>query len=410
MKPINTYLLYICLIIPILFVLGACQKTEGYNTPASSDLTKPGMVTNIKVDNFNGGANITYTLPNSKNLLYVMAQYKINDKVARETKSSYYSDTITVEGFAKKAAYEVTLYAVSRANVKSDPVIVKVNPDTPPYLLLKPTVTVQASFGGLKVLGNNPLKKSLGIVMLKVDQTNFSDIVDQYYSNKDSISYSLRGFPPVAQKFGYYVTDSYGNISDTTYLSATPFFETVLDKNKFFVYNLPTDSRIGYGWDLPNLWNGKTDGNGWHSSPDGSLPVIATFGLGITAKLSRFVMWERPDGDDRFAFGHGNPKLFSLWGSDKAQPADIPLPRTAPAGTVLGDWTNLGNFNFPDPPSGLKPAAHNASDNDFVKAGVNFDVPLASPKVRYLRLSVGTTWSNGSFAHVMEMTFYGDTR
>lgn len=410
MKNINNYQVCFWLIVPALMLVGACKKMNGYNDPASSDPTKPGVVTNIKVDNFNGGANITYTLPDSKNLLYVMAQYKINGRTSRETKSSYYSDTITVEGFAKKQEYEVTVYAVSRANVKSDPVVVKVNPDTPPYLLLKPTVNVQADFGGVKISGVNLAKKNLGIVLLNVDQTNYSDISDLHYSKKDSINYAVRGYPPVQRKFGYYVTDSYGNMSDTTYTTLTPYFETVLDKNKFFAYNLPTDSKIGYEWALPNLWNGRTDGNGWHSSPDGTIPVVATFGIGVSAKLSRFIMWERPDGDDRFAFGHGNPKFFSLWGSNKDQPADVQLPKTAPLGTVLGDWIVIGNYRFPDPPSGLSPVAHNAADNDFVKAGVGFDVPLSSPKVKYLRLSVSQTWSNGSFAHVMEMTFYGDPR
>ncbi|RZJ59307.1 MAG: DUF4959 domain-containing protein, partial [Flavobacterium sp.] len=131
MKNINKWILLLLL---VCIALHSCKKEESYNEPASTDMTKPSVVSNVKVQNFSGGANITYSLPNSNNILYVLAQYKINGMTTRETKSSYYSDTIVVEGFAKKQAYDVTLYTVSRANVKSDPLVVKVNPDTPPYL------------------------------------------------------------------------------------------------------------------------------------------------------------------------------------------------------------------------------------------------------------------------------------
>ena len=398
----------------VLIALSACQKMDSYIDPASSDMTKPGVVTNVKVDNFNGGANITYSLPNSPNLLYIMAQYKINGVTVRETKSSYYSDTIKVDGFARKQAYDVTLFAVSRANVKSDPVVVKVNPDTPPYVLLKAAVKAEADFGGIKLTGTNPRKDNLGIILLDAPQnTSVSEVIDQHYSTAAVINYSVRGYPPVPKRFAYYVIDNFGNMSDTTYISITPFFETMLDRNKFFAYRLPSDGEIAYGWELPYLWDGKTDGssNGWHTAPGGALPAVATFGLGVSAKLSRFVLWARPDGSEKFAFGHGNPKVFSLWGSNATNPANVTLPLSSPEGTVLGDWTNLGNYNYPDPPSGLKPIAHTTADDAFVRAGVSFDVPLISPKIRYVRLSVSAPWSpGGTFAHAMELAFYGDPR
>jgi len=408
MKNINKrifLLLFVCI------ALYSCKKEESYNEPASTDMTKPDVVSNVKVQNFNGGATITYSLPNSKNILYVLAQYKINGLTTRETKSSYYSDTITVEGFAKKQAYDVTLFAVSRANVKSDPLVVKVNPDTPPYLLVKPTINAQADFGGIKITGTNPSSSNLGIILLGFEG-NVSDVIDQNFSKLATIDYSVRGYQPVEKKIGYYVIDNFGNISDTTYKSITPLFETILDRSKFSTYRLPSDGVIAYGWDLPYLWDGRTDGssNGWHTAPGGVMPAIATFGLGVSAKLSRFILWERPDGGDKFAYGHGNPKVFSLWGSNVSTPRDANLPMSAPEGTVIGDWTNLGNYNYPPPPSGATPVAHTTADNDFVKAGVSFNVPLISPKVRFVRLSVSTTWSNGTFAHAMEMAFYGDAR
>ncbi|HTN20248.1 MAG TPA: DUF5000 domain-containing lipoprotein [Pelobium sp.] len=399
-------------IIPVLFILlvsfTACQKMDSYNDPVSSDMTKPDVITNVKITNFNGGAYITYDLPQTENLLYVLAQYKINGKTTRETKSSFYSDTITVEGFAKSADYEVTLYAVSRANVKSDPVIVKVHPDTPPYLLIKPTIDFTADFGGINVTGKNPLKNPVGVIIIALDSSlNSLEVQDQYYTKLDTINYSVRGYNATPHKFGVYVTDQYGNVSDTIIKTVTPLYETLLDKSKFFAYKLPSDTEIGYGWDLPYFWDNKTDGssNGWHTNPGATAPFIATFGIGKIAKLSRFILWERPN---EYAYGHGNPEDFTIWGSSKDSPQDAIMPLNSAIGTVVGDWVNLGNYHFPDPPSGLLPGSTNAQDEAFVRAGVNFNFAISNPKVKFIRFAVRQSWSHGDFAHAMEISLYGD--
>jgi hypothetical protein len=385
----------------------SCRKAENYNEIVTSDGSRPDVVTNIKVTNYNGGAYITYSLPASGNVLYVQADYKINDRKSRQTKSSYYSDTITVEGFEKSQDYEVILHTVSRANVMSDAVNVKVHPNTPPYLLVRPTIVLTTDFGGVNINVLNPLKKAIGIIFLAYDSTTrLMEIQDQHYVNFDTINYSIRGYAVTPRSYGVYITDEYGNISDTLLQTITPLFETRLDKSKFFAYKLNTDSPIGYGWELPYLWDGKTDGNsaGWHTNPGGIQPMVATFGLGVTAKLSRFIMWERPN---EFVYGHGNPKNFSIWGSNKTSPTDVALPKNAAVGTVLGDWTNMGNFHFPDPPSGLAPGATNAQDLAFVSAGVNFNFPSNGPDTKFIRVCVTDTWSGGDFAHIMEMSFYG---
>src|SRR5687768_12612552 len=119
----------ILILILMMACLASCKKEESNIEVISKDMTKPGVVNNVKVENLEGAARITYRLPNSENLLYVLARYNINDNRVRETKASYYTDTITVDGFARSQEYEVTLYAVSRANVMSDPVVVKVRPE-----------------------------------------------------------------------------------------------------------------------------------------------------------------------------------------------------------------------------------------------------------------------------------------
>ncbi|MBB6107890.1 DUF5000 domain-containing lipoprotein [Mucilaginibacter lappiensis] len=406
MKSIKNYSLLLLLLAVVLSVI-SCKRNDGARVPISTDNSKPGVITNVKVNNYNGGSYITYQLPNSQNILYVLAKYQIRDNVPRETKSSYYSDTVTVEGFAKEQDYDVTLYTVSRADVLSDPVTVKVHPKTPAYISIRSTTTMTTDFGGVNVKAFNPLKKEIGVIVTAFNKaTNTMEIQDQHYTTADTIDYSVRGYSTDPRSFGVYVTDKYGNISDTLKKSITPLFEQLLDKSKFSPYNLPSDTEIGYGWVLPNLWDGKTDGNsaGWHTNPGHTPPFVCTFNVGLTYKLSRFIIWERPD---QYAFGHGNPKLFSLWGSNVASPQDAQLPVSSAVGTVVGDWTNLGNFRYPNPPSGLPPGATNAADNAFVLAGVNFNISISAPAVHFIRVAVGQTWSGGNFAHIMELSFYG---
>lgn len=405
MKKTNYKILIICLGF-LVAAFSACEKNNGYNTdPVSKDTTKPETVTNLKIDNFNGGSYITYDLPNSDNILYVVAKYNIRENVARETKSSYYTDTIKVEGFAEAKEYEVTLYTVSRANIVSDPVTVKVNPKTPVYQLVRPFISISADFGGVNVKTSNPLKKEVGVILIAYDDvTREMEVQDQHFTRLDTIDYSIRGYKTDARDFGVYITDQWGNVSDTLKVKLSPLYEELLDKSKFSPFTLASDAPAYDGnWIVSRMWDGNNGEPGWHTGSSGKAPFIATFGIGNTYKLSRFIMWQRPDS---WAYGHGNPRDFSLWGSNAASPRDAQLPVSAAAGTIIGDWVNLGNYNFPPPPSGM-PVPGNSADNEFVKAGVNFNVPFNAPSVKFLRLSVARTWSAGSFAHVLEMSFYG---
>lgn len=393
----------------VIVCLHACSKAKDYNEPISGDKTKPGVVTNIRVANFNGGSYITYDLPKSGNVLYVKAEYVINGQTGkkRQTKSSYYSDSITVEGFAEKKEYEVKLTTVTRSNVESDEVTVKVFPDTPVYRLVAKTIRMQPDFGGLNVQTTNVNKKPVGaIVLYKPEGADKYAIYEQRFSDFESMGFSTRGFDTLPKQFAVYITDQWGNNSDTVYQTIRPLFEKELDKSKFFGNELPSDGKIGFGWSLSNLWNGNTGGTGWHTVQQNvPLPIVCTFGLGVSAKLSRFVLFGRSG----YEYAHGNPKVFSIWGSDSPTPADAVLPVFAEEGTILGDWVNMGNYQWPGPPSGAPPTAPTATDRAFFNKGMEFNVPFTAPRTRFIRLAVSESWSGATFAHAMEITFYGNT-
>jgi hypothetical protein len=77
-------------------------------------------------------------------------------------------------------------------------------------------------------------------------------------------------------------------------------------------------------------------------------------------------------------------------------------------GTVLGDWVNMGNFVYPDPPSGLPANQANAADIAFGAAGVDFKVPTSAPAVKFLRYQCTQTWAGLDYVHAKEITISGN--
>lgn len=387
-----------------IFILGisACQKSASDKGPISADKTKPNPLSNVRVDNFNGGADIIYTLPNSDNLLYVLAEYNIGGDRPRQAKASYYTDTVRVDGFAAAGEYEVTLYAVSRAEVKSDPVKIKVNPLMPKFRLVNSQLQLNPDFGGVNVTGNNIYKAPLSMHIVYLDPaTNKYEEKDPVNVSGQVINFSVRGFEARETRVGIYTTDQFGNRSDTVFKMVTPFFETALDYTKYYVYNLPSNSPLYPGWDLRYFFDGKTTDPGWHTTTS---PVTqGTWGLGISAKLSRFRLYSRLSA----AWGYQNPKVFTIWGSDKTNPADIALPNSSVLGDTYGDWKSMGTYTYPSPPSGLPPNQANSQDLQFMADGVDFNVPIDAIATRFIRFVVNQTWGGIQYVNAMEITLYG---
>ncbi|SDE47182.1 protein of unknown function [Mucilaginibacter pineti] len=408
MKKINNrrYLTWLVLA-PVLLIMlfSSCKKAESNIQVVSDDKTKPGPITNVKVENLNGSARLTYTLPDSKNLLYVLARYNINDTKSRETKASYYTDTIVVDGFARAKDYTVTLYAVSRANIMSDPVTVTVSPLTPNYLLVNTNFAITPDFGGANFFGLNPNKVPIAVHIITYNDAikGYDDIEPKYLST-DTVNISVDGYAATPRKFGVYTTDRFGNISDTVFTTLTPLFAIELDKTKFATYHLGTDSPIGYGWEFRYFFDGNLGDPGWHTL---SAPLkIGTFSLGVRAKISSLKLYNRlPD-----IYGYQNSRMFTIWGSDVDAPGDYPAwpAGITPVGTVLGDWVNMGNFVYPNPPSGLPANQANASDIQFGADGVSFKMPITAPAVRFIRFQCTQTWAGLDYVHAKEITLFGD--
>lgn len=386
--------------------IGSCKKNDGYRDPISTDKTKPGPITNVKVKNSNGSAVISYDLPDNQDLLYVVAEYNIRDGVSRAIKASYFLDTMKLDGFHNSQDYSVTLRAVTRANVQSDPVTITVHPDQPYYQLISKSLQLSDDYGGINIKALNAAKSAIAINTLTIDPvTNKFAIADEHYTSVDAIDYSLRGYKTEPQKFGVYISDRFGNVSDTTIVTITPKFEALLDKTKFFNFPLPSDAFIGYGGLVPFIFDGNiTEDNGanaWQTTIGPSSKLMqCTFGIGPSYKLTHFVMNFRN-------YGGNNPENFTIYGSNSDNPADAVTPGGAPVGSQSGDWVVLGNFKVPDPPSGLPQGQTNAADQAYVNNGIDFNMPANSPPVKYVRIVVKDTWFGLDYTVIREVTFSG---
>lgn len=400
----------------LLLLCSACSKVGQGNEAVSKDITKPDPISNVQVKNLNGAAIITYTLPQSTNLLYVQADYVINESkgLIRQSKSSYYTDTTIVTGFAESKDYNVELKVVSKSGVMSDPVLVTVHPDIPPYQLVRKTLTLSPDFSGVAAFALNELKQNIGVVML-YDDPDYGHYVirEQNFSNLEKISYTTHGFDTLPKRVAAYVTDDYGNISDTLFSEISPLYETALDRKKFFPYILPSDKKPYAGnYSVDRIYNGVGGEDLWHTAiltgADAAYPYYCTFGIGLMSKLSRFTFWARPS----TPWGTMNVKAFSIWGSAKDNPVDAILLSGQPEGTIIGDWVNLGNFRYPDPPSGNipSPSTVTEADKEFLSKGVDFLVPTEAPRVKFLRVSAESTWGNTNYAGISDIAFYGDQR
>jgi hypothetical protein len=376
------------LLIGLLLATGCTKETHQSVDGAGN---KPGGLSNVAVTNMAGSAKITYSLPDNKDILYVKAMYKLNTGEQREIRSSYYNNFLIVDGFGDTTTHEINLYVVSRGEVASDPVQTSVKPLSPPMIKVRQSLTLKPDFGGINISFLNEDKADVAIVMLAADSTGALTQADVHYTKLASGNYSVRGFSAQKRKFALYVRDRWGNQSDTIQQDMTPYFEKLLDKNKFKEVKLPGDVDYGWGLPIPNLWNGTL----WHSADklDG-MPMWITFDLGVTARLSRIALWQRPN---EWIYLQNNVRQFEIWGS--VNPA---------SDGSWSSWTKLLEHTVIKP-SGLPVGQTTQDDKDAAAAGEQMTVPLDAPKVRYIRVKVIRTWTDGGYAaNIHEMKFWGN--
>ncbi len=388
--------IFLIVITGILTLISGCE--EDIKKPLFEDSKAPGPVSNPKVRNLPGAAIISYTLPNDEDLLYVKAAYTLANGQEVEAKSSSYLNSVIVEGFGDTNEKTITLYAVDRSENASSPVTVKINPELPNVHAVKNTVDIIPDFGGAQYRWTNENNSALAFIILATDSTGALSAVQTVYSGITSGQFTVRGFEAEEKEFGIVVRDRWDNYSDTVKVTLKPLYEQELDKNKFNKVILDNDQswdawegRYEYSYDGDiNNFNHTWAGTGW--------PQYWTVDLGVTARLSRFILVQRQG----FPYAHGNFRLFDVWGIKEEPAQDGSLDDWYPL-RVAAEPYNNGCV-------GIRPTLLGGTPNEDQEHLVNgdeFSFTLDDPEVRYIRLVVQETWGLTGFSHFAEITFFG---
>lgn len=374
-----------------LFIAG-CKEERVGPLPASDAV--PAKVTDLKVVNTPGGAKIAYVVPADPNLLYVQAEWEYKG-IKRNTKSSYYGDTLVLQGFGDTDEYKVSVYSVNRVEKRSEPVDVTVKPLNPPVHEVYASLKVKPDFGGVNVDFVNETRGDVVITVLTKDAEGKMIPVDAFYTGLPKGNFTTRGLEPKPTLFGVFVKDRWGNISDTLLAEETPFFEKELDKKLFRELNpYPGDVNgniYSAAYPMKNLWDGAN--SIFVTAQAYGVPVSFSIDLGVKAKLSRMKYFQRQS--TAFYFNSGTPLEWDVYGSNSP----------APDGNY-DSWKLLMHCTS-HKPSGLPLGQASADDISYALAGEDFNFPLEAEGYRYLRFNVTKTYGNATNITFAELTFWG---
>lgn len=385
-----------------LFYIGLCSMVvfsckQDVPGPIDNDGVAPGPVSNIRVKNLNGAAEITFDVPPAEDLLYIRAVYTTPRGEIRETKVSRFNNSLTVVGFGSTDPCQVSIYAVDKGENASEPVQVTVNPKTPIMKIVRDGITASEEFGGINVKFENKTEADLAIVVLANDSLGHFVPARTYNTKQKLGDFSVRDLKAEKAKFGFFVRDRWGNLSDTLYLELKPLFETKFDFRKMRGLMLPTDAGLGYGGKIEPLFDGTNYGTAYegfyHSNDAARMPQWLSFDMGITAKVSRLVYYMRPG----YFYDWHAPRDVEIWGTASTPAAD----------GSFSNWVLLATHKQVKV-SGLPNGQLSQTDIENGNAGESIAIPASAPKVRYIRFKTLRNWTDGTYVNFNEISVWGD--
>jgi hypothetical protein len=384
------------LITTIIFLLAVYGCEEKDLKPISGSLGKPGMVTDLQAEAVPGGVNITYRIPEAEDILAVKGIYTLTNGKTYEASTSFYENTLKIKGYNDTQEHTVKIVAVNRAGEQSDAVEVRFTPQASPLSKVIKTMAIISDFGGAQYSWQNPDTAVMSIEFLAQDTLGNLQTMKIITSQADTMKQSLRGYAPEPRIFAALVRDTWDNTSDTIYPEGnilTPLFEEKLDKQKMSVMKLGNDASFT-NWEGVDAYLIDDVYDNYGHSANSSLPAAFTLDLGITAKLSRVVMYQRQGG---YGYQWGNPKSFEVYGCDHRPSLD----------GNWDEWTRIMHCTIIKP-SGSPVGTNTDEDIAAMDAGHEFSFDLNQVPLRYLRIRVLDTWGGATFTHPAEVSVYGE--
>ncbi|RYE17762.1 MAG: DUF5126 domain-containing protein, partial [Sphingobacteriaceae bacterium] len=318
-----------------------------------------------------------------------------------DAKASYYNNSLLVEGYADTLEHEVKLYSVSRSNIESAPITIKIKPLLAPIWQVYRSIQVVNAFGGYNVNAFNPTKANISLLITKLNAFNEyeADRNNSIYTNVDSIQSKVRGLDTLQYRFGLVVMDRWGNKTDTLYKIVKPLFEKEFSKSAFSDFTLPGDAPQ---WGAVNrCWDGRT---GWpyasftQQVAGGTGPHMITFSIGTLGKISRILI--RP-------YAEPGPLYYYLQSMRRFEIYGSAAPNLN--GTLDASWTLLGSYTL-NKPSGSLYGQETAADRVAAEAGFSWDADINAPKIKYIRIRCLENFAGGTGQNVDELAVYGDPR
>lgn len=385
----------ILLIFVFLLFSSSCQEKE--HGPLVKSGKTPSKLSGIEVENINGGARITYSLPDDYDLLYVLAVFSSREGEERVVKSSLYKNYVVLDGFADTSEYVVNLYTVNRSEKRSEPVATTIHPLTPPIHTVFQSLKVSEDFGGVNVNFVNEPEKEYIFHTLYKDESGEWVNYDRLYTKSKTRDYSVRGLPSEPTEFAFYFTDRWKNHSDTLVKTLTPLYEEKLDKSIWKHLPLDNDTYIpqSYGWRFTNAFDGDFNSLFYQKLSGASMPNWFTLDLGRKNKFSRMVVHQAPTSRASYSYNYGTPRLYEIWGSN-----DPSWDGSWDNWTLLLECESIK-------PSGSAVGVTTAEDRAYAMAGENYNFPLTAGKYRYIRFKTLKSWTGAENLMLTELTLYG---
>lgn len=363
---INTLHFFTLVCVSLVFMFSSCDSDNDGN----GDVTPPVQVDNVTFKPENGGGTFFYKVPEDEDILFVKAVYTLDSEKTIYKASSFYADSLSIEGLGSVKPYKVELVSVDRTGNESKPVIQEITPLEPTTDIVLSSLIVIPSFSSVFVSWENPQRKNIVIgITYEVDGHS---IVTKYASNDLKDNFLIDDLDIKSYNFTVDIADDFENVTEPKeYNDVTPFSDELLDKSKFSFLRdelLPdsmnetwleldetgqevtmtrTLSRAekegGYkgldgsedNWNAEErsldgfiqlFWDGIVDDgvlrnkNFFSTGAKGSIPFSYYIDLGQEVQMSRFRVWQR-DWDSRAtgndqsgnAYGGENVEIFELW-------------------------------------------------------------------------------------------------
>lgn len=403
-----------------LAMLQGCDDSEHVQV-------RPQVISNFSVTPVHGGGKISYTIPEEKGILYVMAEYYRNGELFTE-RSSTYKNYLTVEGFSSTEEVQVTLYTVDRDEIKSEPVVVKFTPLEAPIHLIKNSLRMVTDFGGITAFWENLTGAEIGVKLLATDERGELKENQAYYSYVVNEEHTFRGFNDEERTFAICFEDKWGNASDTAFMTTTPYFEMEAGKPFAQINYIPSDNNSVYGatYAFAKIYDGIKGGDNAYLTQSGRAGTSFTIDLKQEMKLSRIILWHRWQNVSHI-FGSVNVLSYEVWGTneiDNNKLSDLdywkddlgvdengnPIVRN----TFKDDWTYLGKHYITEPDAGEGSQA----DANLAAGQRGFEsrIPIDAAPVRYIRLFVRSTGNSAggppvnNYYQISELSFYGNNQ